>query len=307
MGGYSWGDDTGTSGGDGFHSSFGATFESARAAYKEPKKAPPPKEEKKRPRYSGGKTPSPVGKNLFTQSSHPLVVGLDLTGSMKEKPGIILEKLALLGNEAKRYAPDYAISFIGIGDAHEHDEYPLQARDFKSGSALDRELAQIYPEGEGGRYPEGYGLIAYYCIHHCEMPCAERPVMVLILDAISHRYVEPFEVKEHTGDDIESHLKTSDLFAELQKKFSLYIILFDGKNSNAHNHWKKVVNPQRIILAKEPRDIVEMIIGIYASEMEQMEDFMSSMSARHDDKPDRVDRVTDSLSHLAKSGKIDWF
>jgi hypothetical protein len=222
-------------------------------------------------------------------------VACDVTGSMQTWPGIIFEKLALFGNELKRYMPDYEISFCAFGDAQERDGYPLQVRPFKSGPPLDEELEALYPEGGGGDSPEDHGLVAYYYLNHAEIDKAVKPIFVLITDTTFHESVRQAEVKEHTGDEIQAALNAKYLMKRLAKKFNLYVVLANG---SSRSFWVGLLDEQHIIDISDPRDIVEILIGIGAAEAGEMGDFEHRSGTRHSDKPDRVSRVTESLSRV---------
>ncbi len=317
---YSWGDDTGyteeTPPG-------GYDYSSARAAYSEARTAHPPgraadskaptvrepeDEEDRKESYDSsarrGKTPAPVGKELATESTHPIVIMVDVTGSMSTWPAIIFEKLPLLGMEVERYFPDHAISFTAVGDAYV-DDYPLQVRDFDKGPALDAHLKELYPEGGGGDEPESYDLAAYYYVHHCAMEKAVKPVCILVCDAPSHDKVTAKVIKKYVGDKVQSDLESSTIFARLREKFSFYVVLrgfMDGLGTTIY--WKRIAGAQRVLPFEQPRDIVEVLIGIIASEAGEFDDFKTRVSTRHTDKPDRIKRVLSSLKLFGTPTKM---
>jgi hypothetical protein len=316
---YGWdGERSGGSGLSRASESDDSSFKSAREAYREdpkPSKESPrskPDDSEKSARSKGesrkseyksrvGTTPPPIGKNISTESTHPFVGIVDVTGSMSEWPKIIFEKLPLLGEEIKRYTPDYAISFCACGDAR-CDNFPLQVRDFGKDSELDEHVLYLYPEGKGGDAPESYGLPAYYYIYHCQMPKAVKPILVFILDDAPHRYVTKIEIKKYTGDDVQEDLLTSDLFKMLMEKFIVYVVL---KGCGEKSYWDSLLGKQRVVVMSEPRDVVEILIGIYAGEMGEFGDFEMRSSARHADKPERISRVKSSLRSVKeKSAEV---
>src|SRR3989339_1416261 len=264
--GYGWGDDTGES--RGFRSGGGADYKSPRDAYEEPPKSRSrsrgASEDRSRS-YRGGKTEAPVGKDLISESTHPLVVITDVTGSMNEWPGIIFEKLPLLGDEVKRYAPDYVISFAAVGDAR-CDRYPLQVRDFAAGKPLDEHINMLFPEGGGGDNPESYGVAAYYYVNHCQIDKAVKPILIFILDAPYHEKVLKSEIMKCTGDDAQS-VDTKAVFRQLMTKFTVYIVYRGHIDDSSAELWKSLVGAQQVVPISEPRDVVEILIGIYDAEM----------------------------------------
>ena len=290
-------------------SSEGFDFKSAREAYAGDSAAAPAKTGRSSRRSKAvtvrsravdfesrvGKTEAPVGKNISTDSTHPIGIAIDETGSMSDTPGIIFEKLPLLGDEVKRYAPNYSISFTAFGDAH-CDNYPLQVRDFGSGSELDAHSVALYPEGDGGDAPESHNLVAYYYVYHCEIPKAVKPLFFFITDVRSHGVLKAKAVKKYTGDEIQSDLDSNALFKKLGEKFKVYVLLRGySKGSSETKYWEDIFGAQQVKNLGEPRDVVELIIGIIANEMGELKDFTMRSSRRHEDKPERVERVIKSI------------
>ncbi len=304
---YSWEDDTGSRS-VGMDRSRGADYGSARKAYSPSGGTPrsagrsaPSAPSAPRPKdcAPAGTTKNPVGLVIKTESTHPGAVVCDDTGSMGEKPKIILEKDALLGKEIERMAPNYAISFALVSDARV-DDYGLQVRPFASGPPLDHELSQLGPQFGGGDAPESYGVMAYYYLNHCEIPNAVKPILILILDAEAHDEVRPSEIKKVTGEVIQSPLKTADLFDELSKKFAVYVVLSGRcKSDFVGRRWVEILDDQHVVEMADARDVVEICLGIYSGELGLYDEFEMRSSARHSDKPERVSRVSRSLRSLA--------
>lgn len=292
----------------------GADYESARRAYVETPKEKKPRSTtgstprstprsstpvseapRKRRTAESGSTPPPVGLTIKSDSPTPWTVACDVTGSMHDWPDQIFEKLALFGNELKRYMPDYEISFCAFGDFQERDSDPLQVRPFRSGKPLDDELDLLYGEGAGGDDPESHGLVAYYYLNHCEIDKAVKPIFVLITDTDFHASVQESEVKSTTGDTIQGSLHAVDLMKRLAKKFNLYVVLAHGR---ARSFWVNLLDEQHVIDISEVRDLIEILIGIGAAEAGAMGDFEHRSATRHSDRPDRVSRVVESLSRV---------
>lgn len=300
--GYSWGEDS-TADTD-MTPAKGIDYSSARKAYTDGSSvhASASVPARGRAEYESrvGKTGAPVDKDITTDSTHPIGVAVDVTGSMADTPGTIFEKLPLFGKEVERYAPNYAISFTAFGDAY-CDQYPLQVRDFGSGPELDEHIAALYPEGQGGDAPENHDLVAYYYVHHCQIPKAVKPLFFLITDVRSHNVLKASAIKKYTGDTVQSDLDSKGLFKELASKFTVYVLLRGyHKGSSETEYWKNIFGAQQVKDLGEPRDVVELMIGIVANEAGELEDFEIRSSKRHADKPDRVSRVLKSV----KSGGI---
>jgi len=221
---------------------------------------------------------------------------------MASWPSIIFEKLPLLGKEVERYAPNYAISFTAFGDCY-CDRYPLQVRDFDTGDKLDEHIKALYPEGGGGDDAESHYLAAYYYIHHCKMEKAVKPIFFFITDTYSHDCLRSEAIKEYTGDDSQGKsISAESIYKTLSEKFNVYVIL---RGDHAKAFWSKIFGEQKVITIEEPRDIVEVLIGMIASEVGELKDFEMRSSKRHEDRPDRVDRVMRSIKMDGASVSID--
>ena len=104
-----------------------------------------------------------VPDSLSTKSENPLVIITDQTGSMGEWPATMFSKLPYLEHEAKTeyLGEDVEISWGAIGDAHNDEQYPLQARPFTKGKDLGKKLEELVIEGNGGgANQENYKLSA---------------------------------------------------------------------------------------------------------------------------------------------------
>ena len=266
---------------------------SSSSSYSDPYDSTPVSSRRSSRSHKGtpGTTPPPVGKTLSTDSTHPIVVCMDITGSMTDKPGIILEKLPLLGEEVKRWAPDYAISFACFGDAG-CDNEPIQVRDFAAGKDLDDHLNKFYLEGNGGDTPESPDLLAYYYTKHCSIDKAIKPIFIFITDAPAHANLSRHALGRFIGDHESSDLDAADVLKELGNKFSTYVISAGGGFAD---YWTEIYGEQKVKEMEDARDIIEFILGIIASELGEADDFVETSSKRHTDKPERVSRVMSSL------------
>src|SRR5688500_10959569 len=119
---YSWGDDTSDWATPGAYAYSGAT-KAARDDDATKSKAHGPRT------YQGRGAPNEqftsAKKMLTSQSPHPLIVAVDVTGSMQRWPAAIFDRLPLLYQTLSQYQPELEISFVAIGDAA-CDRWPLQ-------------------------------------------------------------------------------------------------------------------------------------------------------------------------------------
>jgi hypothetical protein len=139
-------------------------------------------------------------KRIRSESKNPIIVAVDVTGSMASWPAEIFDRLPLLFNTLSQYRPDVEICFAAIGDAG-YDRWPLQVTTFASGFDLEQLLGGIYGEGGGGDAPESYGLFAHWVNTHVEASNAEEmPFLIVFGDITMHPTVPAKQISHYLGD-----------------------------------------------------------------------------------------------------------
>jgi rubrerythrin len=260
------------------------------------------------------KLPPPIDKVLLTKANFPIVVAVDVTGSMKTWPQLIFEKLCILYNETLFFLPEqlkehFEISFTAIGDAYT-DGYPLQITDFGQGFELDKNIKNLYPEGGGGgQARETYELTAYFYATHCEMPEAlkkPKPMFIFIGDEGYYSKVNRGHIKKLIGDqNIKTDLISQEVFEELKKKFNVYILRVEYGNKDdeieIHKSWEKVLGPEHVIMLKDPRRVVDTILGLIAATVDGFESFQERIEIRQ--TPEQVKQVYSTLHGLKTEEK----
>lgn len=103
-------------------------------------------------------------------NSVPIIIGLDVTGSM-DKVLSYMAKKGLRDTVEYLYdrkpVTDPHIMCMGIGDVHAGDRAPLQVTQFESNISLAEQLQEIYFERRGGGNSfEGYALAWYFAANH---------------------------------------------------------------------------------------------------------------------------------------------
>ena len=241
--------------------------------------------------------PPPVGKEIASSSPTPLVVAVDVTGSMGEWPGIIFQKLPVLYNEVKLHLPEADISFCAFGDAN-IDRVPLQVCDFQRGKALEPEINSLFPEGGGGGgVKESYELAAYFYARHCRLPLAKRALLVLCGDEGFYERLKVNTVKRFVGDTLDADLDSYDVVAELRQRFQVYMLRVPYedpvKDAEIHDQWQRALGRQAVLRMDDPKRIVDCIIGLAAIEAEEQATFGKRLSIRQ--TPEQVKQVMATL------------
>jgi hypothetical protein len=271
---------------------------------------------------SGVKMEDLVPETLKTNSPAPLVILCDVTGSMGEWPTTIFSKLPYLELEGQEYlGKKMEIAWGAVGDAQCGDRYPLQMRQFTKGTKLKDELEKLVIEGGGGGgMKESYELAALYCARNIEMPKAINPLCIIIGDEGFYDIVDKGDVKKFAYASMQDSLTAKEVFDELQRKFSVYLIRkrydryrTDGdemspSDKNIYKQWEEVLGADRISVLPEAGRVVDVIFGILANETNRVEYFRDELvdrQSKDDDGPEKIETVMKSLEtiHQVSDGK----
>jgi len=240
------------------------------------------------------------GKTISTDSENPLVVAVDVTGSMSSWPAEIFDRLPLLYQTLSQYKPDLEICFAAIGDANS-DRFPLQVNDFAKGVGLEDKLKALCPEGGGGgQISESYELFGYYMLEHCNMPKAKSPFLLVYGDEKFYNEVKPEQVSHYIGDTLQAPLNSADVWKKLQQKFNVYFLQkrYGDENDSitdaaVKQHWANALGKQNIIDLPSCDRAVDVAMGLVAKQWGEFKDFKENLSARQDE--DEAKTVYSSL------------
>lgn len=259
---------------------------------------------------AGKATKDLIAENVKTDSSCPLVIVVDETGSMGDWPATIFSKLPYLENELKEYMGDDAeICFMAIGDAYCDEQYPLQVRPFAKGLELKNRLTELVIEGGGGgQTTETYELAALFAAEKMEIPKAVKPVMIFIGDEQCYDSISPDHAEKLLGIKLEKSLSTAQVFKKLKEKFSVYLIRkpYGSYSTNTLSeddrritaHWAALLGDDHIANLPEASRVVDVIFGILAKESNRIAYFEQEIEDRQ--TADQVNTVYKSLATIHK-------
>jgi hypothetical protein len=232
-------------------------------------------------------------KHIRSSSANPLLIAVDVTGSMGHWPFEIFDRLPLLYNTLSQYRPDLEVSFLTVGDAG-CDSYPLQVTAFASGYALEQQLGAIYGEGGGGDEPESYGLLAHYINTHVETPNAKRPFLIVFGDATMHPEVPARQIHAIMGDNVQSR-DSIDEWKAVTRNWNTWFLRRPGgsRGDVVDKQWSKAVGGQKIVHMTDEARAVDYAMGLIARHWGHFDDFEENMSARQE-----VDKVKELAAKL---------
>jgi hypothetical protein len=252
---------------------------------------------------------NPKNKEIISQSRNPIIIGIDVTGSMQTWPGEIFDRLPLLYQTLAKYREDSEFCFCAIGDAS-CDNYALQVNNFnKEINDLEAAVKALGAEGGGGggQIMESYELFGYYMLNHCQTPNANSPFLLIYGDEKFYENVDARQVRHYIGDNLENALNSSELWKELTEKYNLYFLqkaygegVYPKIDKEVKENWADAIGAQRIIEVPNEERAVDVGMGLIAKSWGEYEDFTLNLDARHD-KVGVKEQVHRSLRHVKKT------
>jgi hypothetical protein len=225
-------------------------------------------------------------KHITTQSSNPLVIAIDVTGSMASWPFEIFDRLPLLYNTLSQYRENIEICFAAIGDAAV-DQWPLQVTTFASGFDLEQLLGSLYGEGAGGDAAESYGLFAHWVNTHVQIPTLQdKPFLIVFGDAPMHPTVPASQIANYLGDKVEKGIDTYKAWDKVGKTWNTWFLRRPtGKPGDlVDKHWSKAIGEQKIFHIDDEQRAVDYAMGLVARAWGHFDDFQDNMRARQSEE-----------------------
>lgn len=299
---YSWGDDTSDWAKPGTYAYSGSTKATRDEDAKKAKSAGP---RAYVDRGGPNEQLTSAKKLIKTDSPNPLIVGVDVTGSMQRWPFEIFDRLPLLYQTLSQYRPDLEISFVAIGDAR-CDRWPLQCTSFSKGFELDQNLKALHGEGGGGDAPESYGLFAWWVHTHVTVKTNERPFLIVFGDATMHDQVLEGEVRHVLGDELAQPVNATAIWRQVSRTWNTWFLRRPGgtKGDGVDQQWSSAIGAQQIVHMDDEQRAVDYAMGLVARSWGHFDDFKVNMTARQDEgKVRSVATRLDALERAIEAAK----
>jgi hypothetical protein len=237
-------------------------------------------------------------KHISTGSQNPLIIAVDVTGSMASWPFEIFDRLPLLYNTLSQYRPDLEICFAAIGDAAV-DRWPLQVTTFASGFDLEQLLGSLYGEGQGGDAPESYGLFAHWVDTHVTIPKAsETPFLIVFGDVTMHPKIPRQQIARYLGDDVRRDVDAVDVWQQIAKTWNTWFLRRPtGRQGDAvDKQWGEAIGAQKVFRIEDEQRAVDYAMGLIARAWGNFGDFQDNMRARQTE--DKVKEVSKPIEMM---------
>ncbi|MCQ2541459.1 MAG: hypothetical protein MJ112_04080 [Lachnospiraceae bacterium] len=205
--------------------------------------------------------------------STPIILGLDVTGSMGSVLTTISKKLNVLIQEILDREPvkDPQIMVMAFGDT-ECDRYPLQVTQFESDIRIAEQLNDIYFErGGGGNDGESYSLPWYFAARKTKTDAyLKRNKKGYLFTMGDEKYLDVLgkdRIKYFIGDDVQANLTAEELYNEVSKQYVCYHLLIEEgcgmrvRGREVIDKWQNLMGQYAIPVA-DCTKIPEIIVSI---------------------------------------------
>lgn len=251
-----------------------------------------------------GVTASDVVPNRITTSARrPLIIAVDVTGSMGTWPATMFGKLPLLAMRAMEYlGPDTEISFMAINDGPRGARYPLQVRNFSAGPAMAAEIEALIVEGGGGsNSEESYELAALYACRNVDFTHRNAdPIFIFVADESPYDSCPVARARSMAKVTIPRKMSTRDIYAELKSKYDTYLVYKTYTGSRPT--WEALVGNDRIADLEDPNRIVDVILGILGTSTDKTDKFKADLEDRQ--TPAQVNTVYEALRTIHRNPRL---
>lgn len=201
----------------------------------------------------------------------PVILALDVTGSMGCTAVEIAKKLNTVMTELYNNTADVEFMIMGIGDLA-YDRAPVQASQFESDIRIAEQLDKIYFEaGGGGNGYESYTSAWYFALNHTKLDCHKRGKKGLIItmgDEPLNPYLPKKPLSNVTGDNLETDIETKTLYAETIEKFEVYHLAVIDRRSSGERYKNDIFKSfgeyldENHLIAVDLENIIQTIINI---------------------------------------------
>ncbi len=206
-------------------------------------------------------------------NSTPIIVGLDVTGSM----GMIAEQIAKEGLGTlfqgildRKPVSDPHLMFMGIGDAA-WDSAPLQVSQFEADNRIVEQLTNLFLEcGGGGNNHESYDFPWYFAarhtVHDSMVKRGKRGYLFTVGDEQTPRVLTKDQLKQFLGTTPEVDVPSNVSLEEAQRLYDVYhVVIEEGSHARSHmpevrKSWSALLG-QKVIYLSDCKLLSQTIVS----------------------------------------------
>lgn len=213
--------------------------------------------------------------SALNPQSTPLIVALDVTGSMGTIPEALIKgSLGTFIEEVYSRKPvtDPHLMFMGVGDAF-FDRAPLQVTQFEADLRIAEQLAAIYLEGGGGgNRSESYHLPWYFAGLRTKIDSMVKRNTKGYLFTVGDEEAPPAlsvaQARHIFGDTIERDYSPADLLALAERSYHVFHIVVEqgsacrspASRQAVFDSWHQLLG-QRVIPLSDYSKLSEVLVS----------------------------------------------
>lgn len=232
-----------------------------------------------------------LNKVVTCDEGTPVVLCLDISGSMNEWPRIFYDKLPMFFGQLKmqEYVKDPKLSFASFSGG-----YPLQATKFCEGLDCDTELKKMYMACGGGD-GEPYADAAYFFASgkHVKFGAglASKPYFFFTGDEVMGAFARQLERNVKQTMDPTADCRWDDLqdiWDRLKEKYNVFHVAKPGARG-VREEWERILGSDRVLMLQTPKAVVDCILGAIAitSGARTIEEYGEDLKERGQDEERR--------------------
>jgi hypothetical protein len=202
----------------------------------------------------------------------PVIIGLDVTGSMGHVPENLIKKdfPEVMKKILDEGVPCPQLCFTAYGD-HECDDFPLQVGQFEASDELmEKWLTSIYLEGGGGgNGGESTSLVYYFAARHTSCDAISKrgkKGLVITIGDEPNLSKYPKESLKGIFGSAEKDMSSKEIINEAKKNWEIYhinILDYAGKMKETSRCWEELLGDHFIsVEANTDTNISNMIAQI---------------------------------------------
>ena len=176
----------------------------------------------------------------------PVILGLDVTGSMGEACSETAAALGVIITNLYKKVKDIEFCVMGIGDLA-YDRAPIQMSQFESDIRIAEALDKVYMEHGGrGNGFESYTAAWYMGLHRTKLDAYDKQGRKGIIITMGDEPLNPYLPKDGLNRAIkgnaEADVETPALYHEASKKFDIFHIAVDSPRDCYKSYAKNIAN-----------------------------------------------------------------
>lgn len=162
----------------------------------------------------------------------PVILALDVTGSMGEACRETAEALGVIITSLYTKFQDIEFCVMGVGD-FAYDSAPMQMSQFESDVRIAEALDKIWLEhGGGGNAYESYTSAWYMGLYRTKLDCYDQQGRKGIIITMGDEPLNPYIPKAALNDKVnateENDIETKSIFEKASEKFDIFHIAVDS-------------------------------------------------------------------------------